>query len=55
MLGSSGGKMIINFGKWPCDVCGKEVHASSVKCTVCTKLIDKRWCSDLSLVVDSDH
>ena len=23
MVGSSGGKMIVNSGKWPCGVCGK--------------------------------
>ena len=33
MAGSSGGKMIVNYGKWPCGVCGKGVHANSVKCT----------------------
>ena len=27
MVGRSGGKMILNFGKWPCGVCGKGVHA----------------------------
>ena len=26
MIGSSGGKMIVNSGKWPCDVCGKGVQ-----------------------------
>ena len=26
MVGSSGGKMIVNSGKWPCGVCGKGVH-----------------------------
>ena len=25
MVGSSGGKMIVNSGKWPCGVCGKGV------------------------------
>ena len=25
MVGSSGGKMIVNAGKWPCGVCGKGV------------------------------
>ena len=24
MVSSSGGKMIVNSGKWPCGVCGKE-------------------------------
>ena len=34
MVGSSGGKMIVNSGKWPCGVCGKGVGANSVQCTV---------------------
>ena len=25
MVGNSGGKMIVNSGKWPCAVCGKGV------------------------------
>ena len=37
MVGSSGGKMIVNSGKWPCGICGKGVQANSVQCTVCTK------------------
>ena len=53
MVGSSGGKMIVNSGKWPCGVCGKGVQANSVQCTVCKKLIHKQ-CSgvhgDLSWV-----
>ena len=24
MVGNSGGKLIVNSGKWPCGVCGKE-------------------------------
>ena len=44
MVGISGGKMIVNSGKWPCGVCGKGVQANSVQCTVCKKLIHK-WCS----------
>ena len=55
MVGSSGGKMIVNSGKWPCGVCGKGVQANSVQCTICKKIIHKR-CSgvhgDLSLVAD---
>ena len=31
MAGSSGGKMIINAGKWPCGVCRKGVKANSVQ------------------------
>ena len=42
MVGSSGGKIIVNSGKWPCGVCGKGVQANSVQCTVCEKLIHKR-------------
>ena len=42
MVGSSGGKMIVNSGKWPCGVCGKGVQANSVRCTVCIKKIDSR-------------
>ena len=34
MVGSSGGKMIVNSGKWPC---GKGVQANSVQCTLCKK------------------
>ena len=37
MVGSSGGKMIIKSGKWPCGVYGKGVQANSVQCTVCKK------------------
>ena len=55
MVGSSGGKMIGNSGKWPCGVCGKGVQANSVQCTVCKQLIHKR-CSgvrgDLLRVAD---
>ena len=55
MVGSSGGKMIVNSGKWPCGVYGKGVQANSVQCTVCKKWIHK-WCSgvcgDLSRVAD---
>ena len=42
MVVSSGGKMIVNSGKWPYGVCGKGVHATSVQCTVCTKMIHRR-------------
>ena len=55
MVGSRGGKMIVNSGKWPCGVCGKGVQANSVQCTVYKKWIHKR-CSgvrgDLSRVAD---
>ena len=37
MVGSTGGKMIVNSGKWPCGVCRKGVQAISVQCTVCKK------------------
>ena len=55
VVGSNGGKIIVNSGKWPRGVCGKRVQTNSVQCTVCKKLIHKR-CSnvrgDLSLVAD---
>ena len=51
-IGSSGGKMIVNSGRWPY---GKGLQANSVQCTVCKKSIHKR-CSgvrgDLSRVAD---
>ena len=53
MVGISGGKMIVNSGKWSCGVCGKGVLANSVQCTVCKKWIHKRCSgvrSDLSTV-----
>ena len=38
MVGSSGGKMIVNSRKWPCGVCRESVQANSIKCTVrCVK------------------
>ena len=37
MVGSSGGKMIVNSGKWPFGGCEKGVQAYSVQCTVCKK------------------
>ena len=55
MVGSSGGKMIVNSAKWPCDVCWNGMQANSVQCTLCTNWIHKR-CSgvrgDLSQVAD---
>ena len=55
MVGSSGGTMIVNSGKWPCGVCGKGVQTYSVRCTVCIKWIHK-WCSgvrgDMLLLAD---
>ena len=55
MVGSSGGKMIVNSGKWPCGVCGKGVQANSVQCTVCKQWIHKQ-CSgvrgDMSRLAD---
>ena len=53
MVVNSGGKIIINSGKWACGVCGKGVQANSVQCTECKKWIHKRYngiCGDLSLV-----
>ena len=52
MVGSSGGKIIVNSGKWPCGVCGKGVHSNSVPCTVCKKWIHKRCSGDLLRVAD---
>ena len=40
MIGSSGGKMIANSGKWPG---GKGVKANSIQCTVCIKWMHKRY------------
>ena len=37
MVGSSGGKIIVNSGKWSYGVCGKRVHANTVQCTICIK------------------
>ena len=46
VVGSSGGKIILNSGKWPCGVCEIRVQANSVQCTVCKNLMHKR-CSDV--------
>ena len=35
MVGSSGGKMVVNSEKWPGSVCGKGVQTNSFPCTVC--------------------
>ena len=43
MVGSSGGKMIVNYGKWLCDVSGILVQINSVNCTVCKKSTDPIW------------
>ena len=42
MVGSSGGKMIVNSGNWPYGVCGKRVQANDVQCTLCIKWVHKR-------------
>ena len=47
MVGSSGGKMIVNSGKWPR---GSGEHTNSVECTVCIKWIHNVR-GDLSLIV----
>ena len=44
MVGSSGGKIIVNSGKGPCGVCGKGLQANSVQWCA--------WCGDLSPVAD---
>ena len=43
MVGSSGGKMIVNSGKSSCCICGKGIQATSVQCTVCKNLIHKQY------------
>ena len=43
MVGSSGGKMIVNSGKLPCGVCGTGVQTNSVQCTLSKKWIHKRF------------
>ena len=48
MVGSTGGKIMVNFRNWPCDVCRKRVHGNSVQGTVCKKMIHKRCSGDLS-------
>ena len=47
MVGSSGGKMIVNSGKWPCGIYGKGVQANSGHCTVCKKMDSQtvQWCA----------
>ena len=47
MVGSSGGKLIVNSGKWPCGLCGIGVQANSVPCTVCKKENSQavQWCA----------
>ena len=42
IVDNSGGKMIVNSGKWPCGVCGKGVQINSVQCIVCMEWIHKR-------------
>ena len=34
MVGSNGGKIIVNSGKWLCNVCGEGVQSNAVQCTV---------------------
>ena len=52
MGGSSGGKMIVNSGKWPCGVCEKGVQTKSVQRTLCKSGFTGDVRGDLSLVVD---
>ena len=47
MVGSSGGNMIVNSGKWPCGVCGKGVQAN---CSV--YMVTCRWYLTVSGVSD---
>ena len=58
MVGSSGGKKIVNSENWPCGVCVKGGQAKSVQCTVCIQWIHKRCRGvrgDLSLVDDGSQ
>ena len=45
MVCSSDGKINVNSEKWPCIVCGKEVHANSVKCTVFKQVDSQEMCA----------
>ena len=45
VVDSSGGKSIVNSGKWPWGVCGKGVQANSVRCTICKKKLMHKLCS----------
>ena len=38
MVDISGGRLVVNSGKWPCGVRGKGVQAHSVQCIVCKKI-----------------
>ena len=40
MVGSSGGKMIVNSKKWPCVICGKGMQTNAVQYTV---HVSKTW------------
>ena len=46
MVGSSGGNMIVNSGKWPCGVCWKGVQTNSVQGTLCFRC---RRCDGITL------
>ena len=37
VVGSNGGKIIVNSGKWSRGVCGKRVQTNCFQCTVCKK------------------
>ena len=50
VVDSSGGKMIVNSGTWPCGVCGNGVQANSIQCTV--KMDSQAVRGDLSRVAD---
>ena len=47
MVGSSGGKMIVNSENWPCDVCEKGVQALCSVYIMLKKWIHKvvQWCA----------
>ena len=48
MVGSSDGNIIVNSGKLPCGVCGKEVQANDGKYTVC-----KRWIHNMTTAIQT--
>ena len=50
MVGSSGGKMILNSGKWPCGVCVRGVQEHFVQCTVRKNGFTNGCSGDLSRV-----
>ena len=52
MVGSSGGKVIVNSGKWPCGVCGMEYTKTLFSAQYVKKLDSQAMRGDLSRVAD---